>query len=323
MRFEYLGVAAAEMGHLVGQDGVGLALVEALQQRQADEQRAAGQLVAGQVHRVLGDEEVVVDAADDVRRRLRAEPAAQGVDAGPQRRRGGAGDHLALDGEGVVGLVEDRDDHIEGGEERGDADDRDQLDVVALGEDHRAPERQHHGDEALRQHLGGAGDAQDVPAGDEADVLQLARGKGQAGAGEHDDEREAAEAEARHRCAADPADVLVVAAHFHEEQRAHFRVCGGPVGAEPRRGCRPVVGELRGSVRRRVTAGGLLRHLEELAVPRAVGVAREQVACDRDREQQQRRQDVGANEPGPGGWLSIAHRSSPAPGWRHRGTSAR
>ena len=97
------------------------------------------------------------------------------------------------------GLREDRDDHFVGGDERGDADDRDQLDVVALGEDHRAPERQHHRDEALGQHLGGAGDAQDVPAGDEADVLQLARGEGQAGAGEHDDEREDAEPEAPHR----------------------------------------------------------------------------------------------------------------------------
>ena len=91
MRFD-TGVAAAEVRHLVGQDRVGLAFFETLQEGQADEQGPAAQFLPVQVHRVLGHEEVVVDATDDVSGRVRAQPAAQAVDARPQRRRRGTGD---------------------------------------------------------------------------------------------------------------------------------------------------------------------------------------------------------------------------------------
>ena len=150
-------------------------------------------------------------------------------------------------------------------------------------------------------------------------VLQLARGEGQAGANEHDDERHHADAEAPDRGRADPAELAVIAADVGEESCLDVRVHGGPIRAQLRGWRRAIERERRGLLRRvelRVAPDRCLRRLEECAVPRPVGKPDEGVAGHRNREQQQRGQHVGTDEPGTGGWLSLAHTSAPAPARR-------
>ena len=99
-RRDFLGVQrvfAAEMGHFMGQDGIGLGAIHLLEQREADVKRSATKSFPVDDHRVFGHEEVVVDSGNDLVGRRRADFGANGVELIPQRQRGGFVDDFPFD----------------------------------------------------------------------------------------------------------------------------------------------------------------------------------------------------------------------------------
>ena len=109
------GVAAAQVGQFVREHRIGFGLVEHTQQRNAHEQRAALQRASTDLAGRLGDEEVGVDAGDDLVGRRSVHAAGELADAVPQAGCIGLGDQFAFDLVARRQLLEQRVDRIEHG----------------------------------------------------------------------------------------------------------------------------------------------------------------------------------------------------------------
>jgi hypothetical protein len=243
------------------------------------------------------------DAGDHVVGRRGVHAPGELADALPQARRVGLGQQFAFHGVVARQLLEQRVDGIEHGHGRRHARDEDQLDVVAVPEIGRDPERQPHHHRALQHHLERAAARHEAPARDEARVAQPAIDEGEGAQHQRRRQQRRAQRERPPGGHVGPVE-LPVQRVGAADLVVELAVFGRRGVAGPRERVRVIEGRgLRALAGRQARVGGDARvhGLHELAVLRAQCVFGEDQRRGRNGEEPQQREREDAHEVGLNG----------------------